>query len=77
MAMGRRGPQPKPTALKILEGNPGQYRLEPLGVEALGEPFIPDHLPDDAQGCIDVIKQSMPGKVYSASPRCVRRGDRP
>jgi hypothetical protein len=64
--MGRRGPQPKPAALKILEGNPGQYRIEPTGIDACGEPFIPDHLPDDAQGCLEVIKASMPGKVYSA-----------
>ena len=64
--MGKRGPKPKLTALKILEGNPGQYPLQELGIEAMGEPFIPEHLTDDARGCIEVIKQSMPSSVYSA-----------
>ena len=32
----------------------------------LGEPFVPEHLMDDARGCIKVIRQSMPRKVYSA-----------
>jgi phage terminase small subunit len=27
--MGRRGPQPQPTALKVLRGNPGRRRLNP------------------------------------------------
>ena len=64
--MGKRGPRPKLTALKILEGNPGQYPLQELGIEALGEPFVAEHLMDDARGCIEVIRQSMPSSVYSA-----------
>jgi phage terminase small subunit len=32
----------------------------------LGEPFIHEHLMDDARGCIEVIRQSMPKSVYSA-----------
>jgi phage terminase small subunit len=55
----------KPTSIKRLEGNPGCRNLEERGVEGLGVPFAPEHLPDDARGCIDVIKASMPADVYS------------
>ena len=40
----------KPAALRILEGNPGKRPIDLSGVEASGEPFIPEHLPDDARG---------------------------
>jgi phage terminase small subunit len=40
--------------------------IEESGIEALGEPFIPEHLSDDARGCIESIKMSMPASVYSA-----------
>lgn len=65
--MGARGPRKKLPQLSMLEGNPGKRDLaEGLGIEAQGEPFIPDHLADDAQGCIEVIRRSMPVRVYSA-----------
>ena len=64
--MGRRGPQKKLAAIERLECNPGCYPIEESGVAGLGEPFIPEHLPDDARGCIGVIKVSMPPGVYSA-----------
>ena len=64
--MGKRGPRPKLAALSKLDGNPGKRVIEESGIEALGEPFIPEHLSDDARGCIEVVKQSMPSSVYSA-----------
>jgi hypothetical protein len=56
----------KPAAIRILEGNPGKRLIEESGVEALGAPFVPEHLMDDARGCIEVIRASMPSSVYSA-----------
>ena len=61
--MGRRK---KLAEIDRLEGNPGRRLIEETGIEALGSPFIPEHLPDDARGCIDIIKQAMPSSVYSA-----------
>ena len=60
-------PRPKKlSALKVLEGNPGQRIIEELGIDGLGEPFVPEHLMDDARGCIEMIKRSMPDGIYSA-----------
>ena len=67
--MGRRGPQPKLAVIKRLEGNPGKFPLHVIeedGIAGLGAPFTPEHLPDDARGCIEAIKISMPSQVYSA-----------
>ena len=64
--MGKRGPQKKLAVIKALEGNPGKQAIEAPGIEASGEPFIAEHLMDDARGCIEVIRQSMPPSVYSA-----------
>lgn len=64
--MGARGPRKKLAALDILDGNPSHRLIEESGIEALGEPFIAEHLMDDARGCIECIKQSMPSSVYSA-----------
>jgi phage terminase small subunit len=64
--MGARGPRKKLAAIDRLEGNPSNRLIEESGIDALGEPFVPEHLADDARGCLEVIKQSMPPRIYSA-----------
>ena len=64
--MGKRGPRKKPEFLEALDGFPCKEGFNDAGIEALGEPFIPEHLSDDARGCIEMIMRSMPEKVYSA-----------
>ena len=64
--MGLRGPGKKLPHLARLEGNPGRRPILDSGIEPLGPVFIPEHLSDDARGCMDVIRASMPPNVYSA-----------
>jgi len=45
LIMGLRGPAPKPTAIKLIEGNPGKRKLnEAEPTPAAGAPDCPDHL---------------------------------
>jgi phage terminase small subunit len=60
--MGRRK---KLAEVDRLEGNPSRRLIEENGIEALGAPTIPEHLSDDARGCIEVIRANMPPNVYS------------
>lgn len=60
--MGRRRKLPE---IAKIEGNPGKRPIFDVGVDGLGEPFVPEHLHEDAQGCIEVIKRSMPPDIYS------------
>lgn len=69
-SMGARGRRKKLPSIEKMDGSPGKRRKavfnEAIAVDALGEPFVPEHLDDDARGCIEVIRQSMPLRVYSA-----------
>jgi phage terminase small subunit len=59
------GRRKKLGSIDRLDGNPSRRLIEESGPEALGEPFIPEHLCDDARGAIEVIQASMPKQVYS------------
>ena len=55
----------KSQIIEALEGFPCKEVFKGLGIDTKGEPFIHEHLMEDARGCIEVIKDSMPLKVYS------------
>jgi hypothetical protein len=61
-----RGRPKKIPYIKALEGNRSRVVIEDMGIDGLGQPFVAEHLVDDARGCIEVIKQSMPPRIYSA-----------
>src|SRR5215213_8013752 len=61
-----RGRPPKHPELKRLAGNPGKRPIHDCSVEMQGAAFIPEHLSDDARGCMDMIFASLPPRTYSA-----------
>lgn len=63
--MGLRGPKPKLPAVEILEGRPGKKPILGEFLEATGEAFVPEHISDAAQACMEVCKASMPDRTYS------------
>lgn len=65
--MGKRGPKPKPKALKELEGNPGKRALNDLAPQPTGRPICPAHLEPYARDVWDRVIGSMPETVYTAA----------
>jgi P27 family predicted phage terminase small subunit len=60
-----RGRTRKLPQIEILEGRPGKRPVIADYLPAKGEAFIPEHLPDSAQACMEVVKASMPDGIYS------------
>ncbi len=58
--MGLRGPKPKPTALRIIEGIPGPQPHNPDEPQPAGIPVCPDHLSEDAKSKWQEIMDSVP-----------------
>lgn len=65
--MGARGPQPKPQALKELEGNPGKKALNRSAPQALGEVVCPDTVKGYGRTVWRRIVDSMPEEIYGAA----------
>ena len=49
-----RGRPPKSPKLRRLEGNPGKRAIPELLIVPEGAPFAPEHLSDDAIGCLEL-----------------------
>lgn len=65
--MGARGPQPKPTALKEVLGNPGKRPLPKAEPLPIGAPVMPEHLEGDAAIEWDRVVRSMPPQLYTSA----------
>jgi len=65
--MGKRGPAPKPTALKVIEGNPSRRPLNSAEPRPSGEAQPPAHLTDEARAIWARIVGSMPPGLYTVA----------
>lgn len=60
--MGRAGPPPKPTPLRILEGNPGKLRVPPEVPPAPGPCDAPAHISADARAIWEAFAPELEAK---------------
>lgn len=63
------GRPPKPSVVKLLEGNPGKRRVDVVVCEAYGKPDIPAHLDEHAADAFQVILDAMPEQLYGRVDR--------
>lgn len=63
--MGTRGPAPKPTAVKALEGNPGKRPINKREPRPVGSLVRPKHLTGEAAREWDRAVGAMPDGVYT------------
>lgn len=69
----KRGRKPKPTALKVIEGNPGRRELNPLEPEVTRLPVMPDAVAMDETAAREWVRilEVMPVGVYTAADESV------
>jgi len=65
--MGKRGPKPKPTGLRVLEGNPSRRPINHEEPRPIGEPVCPEHLSDDGKAIWRQIMDSLPPGMIAAA----------
>lgn len=65
--MGKRGPKPKPTRLRILEGNPSKRPVNTAEPTPSGVPECPEHLSDDGKAMWSQIMGSVPPGMISCA----------
>ena len=65
--MGKRGPKPKPTNLRLLEGNPSRRPINHGEPRPTGDPVCPAHLSEDAKAVWRQIMESLPPGMISAA----------
>lgn len=66
--MGKRGPKPKPTAIRLLEGNPGRLPINPDEIQCDLPPVMPHIVGADSFAAEEWhrIIAAMPPNVYTA-----------
>lgn len=65
--MGKRGPRPKPTNLRLIEGNPGRQPINTSEPVPSGTPDCPEYMCDDAKTkWRDIMESVPPGMITSA-----------
>lgn len=67
--MGKRGPSPRPTHLRVLDGNPSKRPLNGDEPRPEGSPTCPTTLDKEAQAEWRRIEKSMPPSLYAAVDR--------
>jgi P27 family predicted phage terminase small subunit len=65
--MGRRGPPPQPTKLRILSGNPGKRPINHREPQPIGPPQRPDFITGSAAEDWDRVIASMPPGFFTAA----------
>ena len=63
--MGKRGPAPRATELRLLDGNPSRRPINDKEPKPEGEALMPKHLSKEAKACWKQVINSMPPGIYT------------